>query len=109
MTQVPNLFDMKICMNLARPKISVIASKVLADDSGAGATFNYLEEYFDLLKMYGPSYGCTPQPNKCMLVKSDRNLSSAKSKFERYGIKVVKLGVGTSAVSSDPQLYDPTG
>jgi len=35
-----------------------------ADDSGAGATFDNLEKYFDLLKVYGPSYGYTPQPHK---------------------------------------------
>jgi len=57
-----------------------------ADDSAAGATFVNLQKYFDLLKVYGPSYGYTPQPHKCIL---ERNLSSAKSKFERYGMKVV--------------------
>ena len=80
-----------------------------ADESNDGATFDDLEKYFDFLKVYGSSFGYTPQPHKCILVTSDRNLSSAKSKFERYGIKVVKLGVGTLVVSSDPQLYDPTG
>jgi len=39
--------------------------------------------------VYGPYYGYTPPPIKCILVTSDRNLSSAKSKFERYGMKVV--------------------
>jgi len=60
-----------------------------ADDCGAGATFDDLEKYFDFLKVHGPSYGYTPQPHKCILETSDRNLSSAKSKFERYGMKVV--------------------
>ena len=60
-----------------------------ADDCGAGATFDYLEKYFDFLKVHCPSCGYTPQPHKCILVTSDRNLSSAKSKFERYGMKVV--------------------
>jgi len=70
-----------------------------ANDYGAGATLDDLEKYFDLLKVLGPSYGYTPQPQKCILVTSDRNLSSAK--FERYGMKIV--GVSTSAVSSDRQ------
>jgi len=60
-----------------------------ADESNDGATFDDLEKYFDFLKVYGSSFGYTPQPHKCILVTSDRNLSSAKSKFERYGIKVV--------------------
>ena len=60
-----------------------------ADDSGAGASYDDLEKYFELLKVYDPSYGYTPQPHKCILVTSDRNLSSAKSKFERNGMKVV--------------------
>ena len=78
-----------------------------ADDSGAGATFDDLEKYFELLKVYGPSYGYTPQPHKCILVTSDRNLSSAKSKFERYGMKVVTgsryLGgfIGSPTLRSD--------
>ena len=76
-----------------------------ADDSAAAATFDNLQKYFDLLKVYGPSYGYTPKPHKCILVTSDRNLSSSKSKFERYGMKVVV----SSAVSSDLQHYDPTG
>ena len=33
-----------------------------ADDYGAGATFNDLEKYFDLLKALGPSYGYILQP-----------------------------------------------
>jgi len=61
----------------------------MTDDCGAGATFDDLEKYFDLLKVHGPSYGYTPQPHKCILVTSDRNLSSAKLKFERYGMKFV--------------------
>ena len=79
-----------------------------ADDCGAGATFDGLEKHFDLLKVLCPSYGYTPQPQKCILVTSDRNLSSAKIKLERYG-KELLLGVGTSAVSSDPQHNEPTG
>ena len=58
-------------------------------DSDAGAIFDNLEQYLELLKVYGSSYGYTPQPHKCILVTSDRNLSSTKSKFERYEIKVV--------------------
>ena len=78
-----------------------------ADDSAAGATFDNLQKYFDLLKVYGPSYGYTPQPHKCVLVTSERNLSSAKSKFERYGMKVVTgtryLGgfIGSPTLRSD--------
>jgi len=78
-----------------------------ADDSGAGATFDDLDKYFDLLKVHGPSCGYTPQPHKCILVTSDRNLSSAKSKFERYGMKVVTesqyLGgfIGSPTLRSD--------
>ena len=53
-------------------------------DSDAGAIFDNLEQYLELLKVYGSSYGYTPQPHKCILVTSDRNLSSTKSKFERY-------------------------
>jgi len=78
-----------------------------ADDCGAGATFDDLEKFFDFLKVDGPSYGYTPQPHKCNLVTSDRNLSSAKSKFERYGMKVVTgsryLGgfIGSPTLRSD--------
>ena len=74
-----------------------------------GLLFNDLEKYFELLKVYGPSYGYTPQPHKCILVTSDRNLSSAKSKFERYGMKVVTgsryLGsfIGSPTLRSDWQ------
>ena len=60
-----------------------------ADDCGTGATFDDLEKYFDLSKVHSPSYGYTPQPYKCILSTSYRNLSSANSKFERYGMKVV--------------------
>jgi len=56
-----------------------------ADDCGAGATFDDLEKYFDPLKVLGLSYRYTPQPQKYILVTRDRNLSSAKLKFERYG------------------------
>jgi len=65
------------------------------------------EKYFDLIKVYGPSYGYTPQPHKCILVTSDRNSSCAKSKFERYGIEVVtesrSLGgfIGSPTLRSD--------
>ena len=58
-------------------------------------------------KIMGPSYGYTPQPHKCILVTSERNLSSAKSKFERYGMKVVTgtryLGgfIGSPTLRSD--------
>jgi len=68
---------------------------------------NDLEKYFELLKDNGPSYGYTPQPHKCILVTSDRNLSSAKQKFERYGMKVVTgsryLGgfIGSPTLRSD--------
>jgi len=41
-----------------------------ADDCGAGVTFDDLEKYFDLLKVLGPSYGYTPQPQQCILVTS---------------------------------------
>jgi len=44
-----------------------------ADNSGAGTTFDDPEKYFDLLKVYGPSYGYTPQQHECILVTSDRN------------------------------------
>ena len=59
-----------------------------ADDCGAGATFDVLEKHFDLLKVPSPSYGYTPQPQKCILVTNDRNLSSAKTKLESYGKKL---------------------
>ena len=44
-----------------------------ADDSGVRARFDDLEKYFELLKVYGPSYGYTPQQHVCILVTSDRN------------------------------------
>jgi len=77
------------------------------NDRGAGATFNDLEKYFDLFKVLDPSYGYIPQPQKCIQVTSDRRLLSAKTKFERYGMKVVTgsryLGgfIGSPTLRSD--------
>jgi len=41
------------------------------------------------IKNIGRSYGHTSQPQKGLLVRSDRNLSSAKSVYKRFGMKVV--------------------
>ena len=60
-----------------------------ADDCGAGGRFDTLENCFQQLRVLGPSFGYIPQPEKFILVTSAKNVESARSKFERFGIRVV--------------------
>ena len=44
-----------------------------ADNSGALATFNNLERYFNLLKRHGPARGYFPDSNKIIMIMRSNN------------------------------------
>ena len=55
-----------------------------ADDASACAPLHDLKIWFSTLSI-GPSYGCYPEPKKCVLVVSSDHLTNACELFNSYG------------------------
>ena len=60
-----------------------------ADDTGAGGTFQQIQEHFWDLQVRGSACGYYPEPTKSILVVSSGNVARAEEHFQGIGIRVV--------------------
>ena len=60
-----------------------------ADDTGAGGTFQQIQEHLWDLEVRVPACGYYPEPTKSILVVASGNVARAEEHFRGIGIRVV--------------------
>ena len=59
-----------------------------ADDAGTGGNFEDIDEFFELLQLWGPATGYFPDPTKSILVVKPHSVERVTDRFIHMGFQV---------------------